>query len=711
MVGMCGGFMKKLLLFLFVSVSFALLGQETSATGSENSTEGKTVSVEKIDESKETEEVIEDESYSLDVVQDNQKRSKISRSVDVLKEKEIKQINTGFIGDYFKEINGVHFQQTATGQASPYLRGMTGRLTGLTFDGIRLNNAIFRSGPNQYVSIMDSFIISKIEVFRGSESPLYGSDALGGSIAYYSKNPSNALGTTFIYDTSNDSFVSNINAGIKEDNFSVGFDFTTNDSGNLEGGEGVGIQDFTSFHYYAFSGKSNIDFGKYGQVTLFGSYFSQLDGYRTDKSTAGNYIQFDEQNHGIYYLNHKIHSNSLKTTLASTFAYQTTYQETSTYKDAALNLNQVDEVYQYAALFRANTFISDFSLFYGIELTRDHVDSEASKTGKEQFLDDADYDMYSQYLKVDYKWNDLVVGVGERLTYVWLHELEDTTGEMFEYKNFNAAFSGFAQYNLTNDYSVAFNISQGLRNPNLSDLAGNVESSTGFEIGNKDLKPEESLMYEIVQKYKAHGLNLILSAYYVDLTNFISKEKLATNDIPEDFKDKGTVYKKQNLNKSHIYGGEFGLEYKYKSQFDVKGSVYYTYGEEDYTDAEWKAKKDKWNASNPTKTVATPYMSKIPPLSGFLKLTGHYNDNVDFIYKMTYAMEQDNLSISDLGDVRIPDGGTPAFLIHSIGVSFLFEKVQIHTFLNNISDEKYKYHASGVWGAGRSLNFKLSYQF
>lgn len=691
--------MLLVILLFFLFTSFQIFGQEAALDADKNNSEVKTA---------ESEEVIEDETYSLDVVQDNQKRSKISRSVDVLKEKEIKQINTGFIGDYFKEINGVHFQQTATGQASPYLRGMTGRLTGLTFDGIRLNNAIFRSGPNQYVSIMDSFLISKIEVFRGSESPLYGSDALGGSIAYYSKNPSNGIGSTFIYDTSNDSFVSNINAGIKKDLYAVGFDFTTNDTGNVEGGEGVGTQDFTSFHYYAFSGKSNIDFGKFGQLTLFGSYFTQLDGYRTDKSKVDNYIQFPEQNHGIYYLSHKIHFNSIKTTLASTFAYQTTYQETDTYKNGALNLNQVDEVYQYATLFRANTFIDEISLFYGIELTRDHVDSEQTKSGKTtigQHLDNADYDMYSQYLKADYKWNDLTVGIGERFTYVWLHEVKDRTGELFEYTNSNVSFSGFIQYNLTDDYNAAFNISQGLRNPNLSDLSGNIDSGSGYEIGNTELKPEESLMYEIVQKYKANGLNLILSLYYVDLKNFISKEELEADDIPAGFEDYDKVYKKQNVNKSHIYGGEFGLEYKYKSQFDVRGSVYYTYGEEDLS----KKDLDAWKEENPT--LKTPYMSKIPPLSGFLKLTGHYSDNVDFTYKMTYAMEQDKLSDSDLEDVRIPEGGTPSFLIHSIGVSFLFEKVQIHTFLNNIADEKYKYHASGVWGAGRSLNFKLSYQF
>ena len=62
---------------------------------------------------------------------------------------------------------GVFVQQSAHGQGSAYLRGMTGQQTLLLFDGIRLNNATFRQGPNPYFFTLDARTLQAIEVQRG----------------------------------------------------------------------------------------------------------------------------------------------------------------------------------------------------------------------------------------------------------------------------------------------------------------------------------------------------------------------------------------------------------------------------------------------------------------------------------------------------------------------------------------------------------------
>lgn len=84
---------------------------------------------------------------------------------------------------------GVFVQQTAHGQGSAYLRGLTGQQTLLLFDGIRLNNSTYRQGPNQYFFTLDSRSLRSIEVERGGGSTRWGSDALGGVIDAHPVEP------------------------------------------------------------------------------------------------------------------------------------------------------------------------------------------------------------------------------------------------------------------------------------------------------------------------------------------------------------------------------------------------------------------------------------------------------------------------------------------------------------------------------------------
>nr|MCU0393855.1 TonB-dependent receptor plug domain-containing protein [Thermoflexibacter sp.] len=86
-------------------------------------------------------------------------------------------------------ITGVFVQKTNHGGGSPFVRGLTGQQTLLMIDGIRLNNATFRSGPNQYFNTIDPLVLERIEVVRGSGSVQYGSDAIGGMVQVLTKTP------------------------------------------------------------------------------------------------------------------------------------------------------------------------------------------------------------------------------------------------------------------------------------------------------------------------------------------------------------------------------------------------------------------------------------------------------------------------------------------------------------------------------------------
>ena len=118
-----------------------------------------------------------------------QKKREIAQKISSIKVEDIKLSNPQTSADLLKSSGQVFVQKSQLGGGSPIVRGFsTNRLT-LIVDDVRFNNAIFRTGNVQNVISIDPFAIQNTEVTLGPGSVVYGSDAIGGVINFYSLKP------------------------------------------------------------------------------------------------------------------------------------------------------------------------------------------------------------------------------------------------------------------------------------------------------------------------------------------------------------------------------------------------------------------------------------------------------------------------------------------------------------------------------------------
>src|SRR5210317_41068 len=91
--------------------------------------------------------------------------------------------------DLLQQSGNVYVQKSQLGGGSPMIRGFAANRLLLSVDGVRMNNAIFRGGNLQNVIALDPFSIENTEVTLGSGSVIYGSDAIGGVMSFYTQSP------------------------------------------------------------------------------------------------------------------------------------------------------------------------------------------------------------------------------------------------------------------------------------------------------------------------------------------------------------------------------------------------------------------------------------------------------------------------------------------------------------------------------------------
>jgi outer membrane receptor protein involved in Fe transport len=634
-----------------------------------------------------------------------QEQTTIPYSVTAISRKEFDNFSPRTTPEALMSTTGVFVQKTNHGGGSPFIRGLTGNQALLLIDGIRLNNSIFRYGPNQYLNTIDAFSIGKIEVAKGTGSVQYGSDALGGTLQIFTREPQlNHSGQEFHgsllgkYMTGDMEKTGRAELTYSSEKMAVILGGTYRDFGDLIGGKNTGKQSPSGYTEYAFDTKVAFALKDNVQLTLANQFLRQDHVPVYHKVVLENFKlnEFDPQQRMLTYARLNIQGRKkLFNQVKLIASWQQGIEGRSSQKNGSLVLTKErDEINTVG--FTADVFSKLNEIWTansGIEVYHDQVGStknEFTDSGLGLYIakrglypDDSNCSSYSVYTlhRLDFgKW---IFDGGIRFNAFQINISDATLGEVKispEALVFNAA----AMYNFNPTHHVYATISSGFRAPNIDDMGTLGIVDFRYEIPAYELEPETSQNYELGYKLSLPKFFGTVAAYYVDLNQLITRVKVEGQMI-----DGYQVYKKENVEEAYIRGLEATAKWKPLSSLEINGGVSYTYGQ--------------------SVTKNEP-LRRIPPLNGRLAATysvKKFTASAEFLF----AEKQDRLAAGDKSDNRIPTGGTPGWQVVNLFTGYQLQAVKFNIGLQNLFNEDYRTHGSGINGVGRSAWISATWLF
>ncbi|MDX1482546.1 MAG: TonB-dependent receptor [Woeseiaceae bacterium] len=138
-----------------------------------------------------------------------QQLSEITNSTSVIALEQLEARNPISVADALRSVPGLHVVQ-ASGQggvAKVFVRGGDQELTMILVDGVRVNDQNDSRGSAFDFSVINLDDIERIEIVRGPQSAVYGSDALSGVINIITKGHAEELSGSLFAEVGADDFV------------------------------------------------------------------------------------------------------------------------------------------------------------------------------------------------------------------------------------------------------------------------------------------------------------------------------------------------------------------------------------------------------------------------------------------------------------------------------------------------------------------------
>ena len=601
-----------------------------------------------------------------------------------------------------------------------------------------------------------------MEVVKGPGSVLYGSDAVGGVMSFYSQTPQLSYRDSLLfnmnavarYASANNentghfdfnlgyrkwAFLTNVSYtdfdDLKmgkhgpEDYLRPEFVIRINDQDQVVQNSDPLVQNYSSYNQinllqkirYRASKDLNFDLGLYYTASSDIPRYDRLIRYKGDNPHAAEWYYGPQK----WFMSNlqvtKLSSGSnLYDKIKATLAYQN-FKESRVDRNFQSNLRYIREeaVDAYSVNFDFEKRLSlKTEFFYGVEYVSNKVHSNGQEENIEtntfskdisRYPDGATWQSAAVYTSLKYKPNvKFVFQSGLRFNHIVsksnFNENNVFLNLPFESsENKSGALTGTAGITWMPNSVLQWrlNASSAFRAPNIDDIGKVFDSEPGsVVVPNENLKPEYAYGGELGVKLHFKHVVFDLSSYYTYLDNALVRRGFTLNGETQiDYDGElSNVQAIQNASKAWIYGFEIGLEAQLARNLKLKSQYSVIGGTEEEDGVEVPVRHVAPNFGN-THLVWTTNNIKV---DAFVD----YNGEFSFNELAPSEASKDYLYASD-------DNGnpySPSWYTLNLRTQYRFnDALLLIAGVENITDERYRPYSSGITAAGRNFILSLKY--
>jgi len=663
--------------------------------------------------------------------------------------------------DILESGGNVFVQKSQLGGGSPLIRGFSTNRLLIAVDGIRFNTAIFRGGNVQSVISIDPFSIDRTEVILGPGSVVYGSDAIGGVMNFYTKKPKFSFidGASFSgnaiarYASASNEKTGHIdfNIGMKEWAFLTSVSYT--DFDDLQMGKN-GPNDYLRPEYVETINGEDVVVTNSDPRTQVSTGYNQINAmqkirYMPSESwdfnlglsytTTSDYPRYDrliQKKDGQFtsalwdYAPQEWLSGNLQIVNSNTSFYDKSILTLSYQnfkegrKDRAfgeVTLYETSEsVDAYTSALDFTKKFSTSKLFYGLEYVYNKVQSNGEKTDvttgenedtASRYPDGSSWQSIAAYASL--QWDlakNISLLTGIRYNHIVLLANFDTPFYDFPFSEADintGALTGSAglTWQASDILNFKLNFSTAFRAPNIDDVGKIFDSEPGsVVVPNPDLKPEYAYNGELGASLNFEDVvRLDLTTYITFLEDAMVRRDFEINGQTEIIYqgELSNVQAIQNGGKAEIYGFEVGVEVNFSKQLQLNSHYNITEGSQEEEDG-----------SNVAVRHVAPQFGSTHLLWKYKKWTldafSEYNGKFNF--EDLAPSEQNKPFLYALDENGNPY--SPSWYTLNFGAQYqITEALQVNSTIENISNQRYRTYSSGIASPGLNFIVALKYKF